>query len=105
MVGPGGAARAPPAGAAGRACAARLASFGAVPDRLLLGSGPSPVPQRVLDALQLSAAHSVSTPVNWNVGDDVIISPAMSDDEAADRFPKGFKRLKPYLRLTAQPGT
>jgi thioredoxin-dependent peroxiredoxin len=59
---------------------------------------------RVIDALQLSAAHSVSTPVNWNVGDDVIISPAVSDDEAADRFPKGFTRLKPYLRLTAQPG-
>jgi len=58
---------------------------------------------RVIDALQLSAAHSVSTPVNWNVGDDVIISPAVSDDEAADRFPKGFTRLKPYLRLTPQP--
>jgi alkyl hydroperoxide reductase subunit AhpC len=58
---------------------------------------------RVIDALQLSAAHSVSTPVNWNNGDDVIISPAISDDEAATRFPKGFTKLKPYLRLTPQP--
>ena len=59
---------------------------------------------RVLDALQLSAAHSVSTPVNWNDGDDVIISPAISDDDAKERFPKGFTTLKPYLRLTPQPG-
>jgi alkyl hydroperoxide reductase subunit AhpC len=58
---------------------------------------------RVIDALQLSAAHSVSTPVNWSNGDDVIISPAISDDEAASRFPKGFTKLKPYLRLTPQP--
>jgi alkyl hydroperoxide reductase subunit AhpC len=58
---------------------------------------------RVIDALQLSAAHSVSTPVNWNNGDDVIISPVISDDEAATRFPKGFTKLKPYLRLTPQP--
>ncbi len=59
---------------------------------------------RVLDALQLSAAHAVSTPVNWNDGDDVIISPAISDEDAAVRFPKGFTALKPYLRLTPQPG-
>jgi alkyl hydroperoxide reductase subunit AhpC len=58
---------------------------------------------RVLDALQLSAAHSVSTPVNWNVGDDVIISPAIDDAQAKDLFPKGFTALKPYLRLTPQP--
>jgi alkyl hydroperoxide reductase subunit AhpC len=58
---------------------------------------------RVLDALQLSATHAVSTPVNWNDGDDVIISPAISDDDAAARFPKGFTTLKPYLRLTPQP--
>ena len=58
---------------------------------------------RVVEALQLSAAHSVSTPVNWRNGDDVIISPAISDDEAAKRFPKGFTTLKPYLRLTPQP--
>ena len=58
---------------------------------------------RVLDALQLSAEQPVSTPVNWNGGDDVIISPAVSDDEATARFPKGFTTLKPYLRLTPQP--
>jgi alkyl hydroperoxide reductase subunit AhpC len=58
---------------------------------------------RVLDSLQLTAKHSVSTPVNWNDGDDVIIAPAISDEEAKERFPKGFKTLKPYLRLTPQP--
>ena len=58
---------------------------------------------RVLDALQLSAQHAVSTPVNWTDGDDVIISPAIPDDEATTRFPKGFTTLKPYLRLTPQP--
>jgi alkyl hydroperoxide reductase subunit AhpC len=58
---------------------------------------------RVLDALQLSAKYAVSTPVNWRDGDDVIISPALSEDEAAARFPKGFKALTPYLRLTPQP--
>jgi alkyl hydroperoxide reductase subunit AhpC len=58
---------------------------------------------RVLDALQLSAAYSVSTPVNWQDGDDVVISPAIPDGEASERFPKGFRTLKPYLRLTPQP--
>jgi alkyl hydroperoxide reductase subunit AhpC len=58
---------------------------------------------RVIDALQLSAAHAVSTPVNWTDGKDVIISPALSDEEARSRFPKGFRTLKPYLRLTPQP--
>ena len=58
---------------------------------------------RVLDALQLSAEHGVSTPVNWTDGDAVIISPAISDEDAAVRFPKGFTTLKPYLRLTPQP--
>ena len=58
---------------------------------------------RVLDGLQLSATHSVSTPVNWRVGDEVIISPAISDDDAKVKFPKGFRTLKPYLRLTPQP--
>jgi alkyl hydroperoxide reductase subunit AhpC len=60
---------------------------------------------RVLDALQLSREHAVSTPVNWNDGDDVIISPAISDEDAKARFPKGFTTLKPYLRLTPQPGS
>jgi alkyl hydroperoxide reductase subunit AhpC len=58
---------------------------------------------RVLDALQLSAQHPVSTPVNWTDGGDVIISPAVSDDDARARFPKGYTTLKPYLRLTPQP--
>lgn len=58
---------------------------------------------RVIDALQLSATHAVSTPVNWNDGDEVIISPALSDEAATERFPRGFRRLKPYLRLTPQP--
>jgi alkyl hydroperoxide reductase subunit AhpC len=59
---------------------------------------------RVLDALQLTVAHSVSTPVDWRQGDDVIISPAVSDEDAKSKFPKGFRTLKPYLRLTPQPG-
>jgi thioredoxin-dependent peroxiredoxin len=58
---------------------------------------------RALDALQLSAEYGVSTPVDWNQGDDVIISPATSDDEARTKFPKGFTTMKPYLRLTPQP--
>lgn len=59
---------------------------------------------RVLDALQLSSKYSVSTPVNWKDGDDVIISPAISDEDAKEKFPQGFTTLKPYLRLTPQPG-
>ena len=58
---------------------------------------------RVLDALQLASQYSVSTPVNWADGDDVIISPAVSDEDAKAKFPKGFTTLKPYLRLTPQP--
>jgi thioredoxin-dependent peroxiredoxin len=58
---------------------------------------------RVLDALQLSSQYAVSTPVNWKDGDDVIISPSVSDDEARAKFPKGFTTLKPYLRVTPQP--
>ncbi len=59
---------------------------------------------RVLDALQLSSAHSVATPANWTQGDDVIISPAISDERAAELFPEGFTTVKPYLRYTTQPG-
>jgi thioredoxin-dependent peroxiredoxin len=59
---------------------------------------------RVIDSLQLTANYSVSTPVNWNQGDDVIISPAISDADAKGKFPKGWKELRPYLRLTPQPG-
>jgi alkyl hydroperoxide reductase subunit AhpC len=58
---------------------------------------------RALDALQLGAEYGVSTPVDWNDGDDVIISPATSDEDAKAKFPKGFTTLKPYLRLTPQP--
>ena len=58
---------------------------------------------RVLDALQLSEAQSVSTPANWTDGADVIISPATDDERATELFPKGFRTLTPYLRLTPQP--
>jgi alkyl hydroperoxide reductase subunit AhpC len=58
---------------------------------------------RVLDSLQLTADYKVATPVNWKDGEDVIIVPAVSDDEAKERFPKGWKALKPYLRVTPQP--
>jgi alkyl hydroperoxide reductase subunit AhpC len=58
---------------------------------------------RVLDALQLSSEFPVSTPVNWNEGDDVIISPAVSDEDAVTKFPKGFTTHKPYLRTTPHP--
>ena len=58
---------------------------------------------RVIDSLQLTDAYKVATPVNWKNGEDVIIVPAVTDDEAKTRFPKGWKALKPYLRLTPQP--
>jgi len=58
---------------------------------------------RVLDALQLTTDYSVSTPVDWKQGGEVIISPAISDEDAKTKFPKGFRTLKPYLRLTPQP--
>jgi len=58
---------------------------------------------RVIDSLQLTDAHRVATPVNWKQGEDVIIVPAVSDDEARAKFPRGWRALKPYLRLTPQP--
>jgi alkyl hydroperoxide reductase subunit AhpC len=58
---------------------------------------------RVIDSLQLTAGYQVSTPVDWKQGDDVIIIPAVSDEEAKTKFPKGWKAVKPYLRLTPQP--
>ena len=58
---------------------------------------------RVLDSLQLSAAYPVSTPIDWKDGDDVIIAPAVSDDDAKEKFPKGFRKVKDYLRFTPQP--
>ena len=60
---------------------------------------------RVLDSMQLTGKHKVATPVNWKDGDDVIIVPAVSDDEAKQMFPSGWKTLKPYLRLVKQPGS
>ena len=59
---------------------------------------------RVIDSLQLTAQHKVATPVNWRDGQDVIIVPSVSDDEARERFPDGWKTVKPYLRLVPQPG-
>ncbi|MCH2107940.1 MAG: peroxiredoxin [Polyangiaceae bacterium] len=58
---------------------------------------------RVIDSLQLTADHQVATPVDWNDGDDVIVVPALSDEEASKKFPKGFQAIKPYLRITPQP--
>ena len=58
---------------------------------------------RVLDSLQLTAKHSVSTPADWNKGDDVIIANTINNEDAEKRFPKGVKHVKPYLRYTPQP--
>ncbi len=58
---------------------------------------------RVVDSLQLTAKHEVATPANWKPGEDVIIVPNMSDDDAKVKFPAGFKTIKPYLRVTPQP--
>jgi alkyl hydroperoxide reductase subunit AhpC len=58
---------------------------------------------RVLDSLQLTAKHQVSTPANWKPGDDVIISGSVSDDEARIKYPGGWKAPRPYLRIVPQP--
>jgi len=58
---------------------------------------------RVLDSIQLTATHQVATPVNWKNGEDVIIPPSVSDEEANKRYPEGFQTLKPYLRVVKQP--
>ena len=58
---------------------------------------------RVIDSLQLTAYHKVATPVNWQSGDDCVIVPAVSNDEANELFPKGYTEIKPYLRMTPQP--
>jgi alkyl hydroperoxide reductase subunit AhpC len=60
---------------------------------------------RVLDSMQLTAAHKVATPVNWKDGDDVIILASVSDEEAKQKFPEGWKAPKPYLRIVGQPKT
>ncbi|WP_279483883.1 peroxiredoxin [Aureimonas sp. SK2] len=59
---------------------------------------------RTIDSLQLTAEHSVATPVNWQQGDEVIIVPSLSDEAARERFPEGWRTLKPYLRMVPQPG-
>ena len=59
---------------------------------------------RLIDSLQLTAKYSVATPVNWKQGDDCIIVPAVSDEAAKEKFPGGWKTLKPYLRIVPQPG-
>lgn len=58
---------------------------------------------RVIDSLQLTAKYGVATPANWRDGEDVVIVPALSDEEARQKFPRGFKAIKPYLRVTPQP--
>ena len=58
---------------------------------------------RVLDSMQLTAKHQVATPVNWKAGNDVIIVPAVSNEEAAKKYPAGWNTVLPYLRVVAQP--
>jgi alkyl hydroperoxide reductase subunit AhpC len=58
---------------------------------------------RVLDSLQLSSKFPIATPVNWNDGEDVIVGVGLTDEEATEKFPKGFTKIKPYLRFTPQP--
>lgn len=59
---------------------------------------------RVIDSLQLTAKHQVATPVNWKAGDDCIIVPALSNEQAKEKFPGGWREVKPYLRYVPQPG-
>src|SRR3990167_228927 len=58
---------------------------------------------RVIDSLQLTDVHKCATPVNWKKGDDVVVVPSLSDEDATKLFPKGFRKIKPYLRLTEDP--
>ncbi len=58
---------------------------------------------RVIDSLQLTAYHKVATPANWNVGEDCVIVPSVTNEQIAELFPKGYKEVKPYLRMTPQP--
>jgi thioredoxin-dependent peroxiredoxin len=60
---------------------------------------------RVIDSLQLTAQHRVATPVNWTQGDDVIIAGSVSDEEARQIYPQGWKAPKPYIRIVPQPGS
>lgn len=58
---------------------------------------------RVIDSLQLTATYSVATPANWENGEDVVVAPAIKTEDIPAKFPKGFKEIKPYLRITPQP--
>ena len=58
---------------------------------------------RVIDSLQLTANYSVATPADWKSGEDVVVSPAIKTEDIPAKFPKGFKEIKPYLRMTPQP--
>jgi alkyl hydroperoxide reductase subunit AhpC len=58
---------------------------------------------RVLDSLQLADSHKVATPANWRDGEDVVILPTVSDEDADSMFPKGYEAVRPYLRVTPQP--
>ncbi|HEV2099719.1 MAG TPA: peroxidase, partial [Stellaceae bacterium] len=58
---------------------------------------------RILDSVQLTARHTVATPVNWRPGEDVIVAPAVPTDEAKQKYPSGFREVKPYLRYVHQP--
>ncbi|HYK77230.1 MAG TPA: peroxiredoxin [Daejeonella sp.] len=58
---------------------------------------------RVIDSLQLTAKYSVATPVDWKAGEDVVVAPAIKTEDIPAKFPKGFKEIKPYLRMTPQP--
>jgi len=58
---------------------------------------------RVIDSLQLTAKYKVATPVNWKAGEDVVIGGAVSNDEAKQLFPDGWKEVKPYIRVVPQP--
>lgn len=58
---------------------------------------------RVIDSLQLTAYHKVATPANWNTGDECVIVPSVTNEQIPELFPKGYKEVKPYLRLTPQP--
>jgi alkyl hydroperoxide reductase subunit AhpC len=58
---------------------------------------------RALDSMQLTSKHQVATPVNWKNGEDVIIPPVVSDEEATKKYPQGYRTLKPYLRIVNQP--
>ena len=58
----------------------------------------------MIDSLQLTANHQVATPVNWKNGEDVIIVPAVSNEQAKEKFPGGWNEVRPYLRIVKQPG-